>query len=176
MVDVGAESRCSDAGVFGNSELKARLEGNTLSVPPLSKVGQYELPFVLIGDEAYPLSPYLMRPYPRRSQLDLKKRFTITVKAEQEELLKVLSTTLCLHNFIISKELVKHSRDRRYFNCTDNDKQQPSLAIQSIIKQANNVSSSNLSRVYRERFANYFMKEGAVNWQWEKAQTMISKF
>lgn len=75
--------------------------------------------------------------------------------------------TVCLHNFIISKELVKHSRDRRYLNCTD--KQQPSLAIQNIIKQANNVSSSNLSRVYRERFANYFMKEGAVNWQWEKA-------
>jgi len=95
LVDVGAEGRCSDAGVFANSELKARLEGNTLSVPPPSKVGQYELPFVLIGDEAYPLLPYLMRPYPRRSQLDLKKkRFTITVKAEQEELLKVLLASL----------------------------------------------------------------------------------
>ena len=76
--------------------------------------------------------------------------------------------TLCLHNFIINKELLKHSTDRRYLNLTDNDKQQQSLAIQSI-KQANNVFSSNLSRVYRERFVNYFMKEGAVNWQWEKA-------
>lgn len=185
MVDVGAEGRCSDAGVFANSELKARLEGNTLSVPPPSKVGQYELPFVLIGDEAYPLLPYLMRPYPRRSQLDLKKkvynyrqsrarrvvesafgilvarwrifRRPINTYVKKAEI--IVLATLCLHNFIISKELLKHSRDRRYLNCTDNDKQQPSLALRSMIKQANNVSSSNLSRVYRERFANYFMKK-----------------
>ncbi|XP_025986035.2 protein ANTAGONIST OF LIKE HETEROCHROMATIN PROTEIN 1-like [Solenopsis invicta] len=74
LIDVGAEGRRSDAGVFANSKIKSRLDANTLNVPPPSLVGQYELPFVLVGDEAYQLSSYLMRPYPKSSQLNLRKR------------------------------------------------------------------------------------------------------
>lgn len=50
------------------------------------------------------------------------------------------------------------------------DEQQISLGIEKIRDQVNrDIISHNLSRVYREEFANYFVNEGAVEWQWEKA-------
>ena len=39
---------------------------------PLSDV---ELPFVILGDEAYPLLSYLMRPYPRRHRTECRRLF-----------------------------------------------------------------------------------------------------
>lgn len=38
----------------------------TVKFPPDTRIGDRELPHVLIGDEAFPLKPYLMRPYPGR--------------------------------------------------------------------------------------------------------------
>jgi len=36
--------------------------------------------------------------------------------------------------------------------------------------QVNQYENSNqLPNIYRERFSKYFMNEGAVEWQWEKA-------
>lgn len=196
LVDVGAEGRRSDAGVFANSKIKSGLDSNTLNVPPPSVVGQSELPFILVADEAYPLSSYLMRPYPKSSQLDLKKKVfnyrlsrarrviesafgilaarwrilrrpinTYVLKAE-----KMVLATVCLHNFIITKELEKRPQERQYLQYNGHDRQQISLGIRKIQNQANqDVISHNLSRIYRERFAYYFVNEGAVQWQWEKA-------
>lgn len=197
LVDVGAEGRRSDAGVFANSAIKSRLEANTLNVPEPSAVGQYKLPFVLLGDDAYPLSPYLMRSYARSSQLDLRKKIynyrhsrarrvvesafgilaarwrifrrpinTYVLKAE-----KMVLATICLHNYIISKELEKRPQERRYLIYNDNDRQQTSLGMRNLSNNMNNLISNNLSNEYRERFANYFVNEGAVEWQWEKAAT-----
>jgi len=59
--------------LFAASSIKARLEAS-LNVPAPSTVGQNVLPYVFVGDEAYPLTTYLMRPYPKRSDLDLKKK------------------------------------------------------------------------------------------------------
>lgn len=183
--------------MFANSSIKSRLEANTLNVPEPSAVGQYKLPFVLLGDDAYPLSPYLMRSYARSSQLDLRKKIynyrhsrarrvvesafgilaarwrifrrpinTYVLKAE-----KMVLATICLHNYIISKELEKRPQERRYLMYNDNDRQQTSLGMRNMSNNMNNLISNNLSNEYRERFANYFVNEGAVEWQWEKAAT-----
>lgn len=78
--------------------------------------------------------------------------------------------TVCLHNFIITKELEKRPQERQYLQYNGHDRQQISLGIRKIQNQANqDVISHNLSRIYRERFAYYFVNEGAVQWQWEKA-------
>ncbi|KMQ86860.1 nuclease harbi1 [Lasius niger] len=66
IIDVGSEGRRSDAGVFAASSIKARLETDSLNVPAPSTVGQSVLPYVFVGNEAYPLTVYLMRPYPKK--------------------------------------------------------------------------------------------------------------
>jgi hypothetical protein len=64
-IDVGAYGKQSDDGTFRHSSLYQLLSSNNFNMPnskklPLSDV---ELPFGILGDEAYPLLSYLMRPY-----------------------------------------------------------------------------------------------------------------
>lgn len=56
-IDIGAQGRHSDGGVFDHCSLRHMIEQNKLHIPEN---------FVFVGDEAFPLKSYLMRPYPRR--------------------------------------------------------------------------------------------------------------
>ena len=75
-VDIGAYGRQSDAGVFSNSELGEALAApNSLNLPAAEPIPGAEhlgpMPYVVVGDEAFPLQQHVMRPYPgRKSTLD----------------------------------------------------------------------------------------------------------
>nr|CAI5856878.1 unnamed protein product [Callosobruchus analis] len=68
MIDVGAYGKDSDAGVFSNSPIYQNIENGTVPLPKGQKLPNSEqiCPFVFIGDEAFPLRTYLLRPFPRR--------------------------------------------------------------------------------------------------------------
>lgn len=76
-IEVGGKGKQSDGGTFIASTLFRLLESGKFNVPPPQMLpgSAIALPNVLIGDEAYPLKPYLMRPYPRRSLTPQKKNF-----------------------------------------------------------------------------------------------------
>jgi len=159
-------------------------------------VGEKELPYVLVADEAYSLAPYLMRPYPRRSHLDLRKKvynyrlsrarriienafgilvarwriFRRPINISVSKANNIVLATICLHNFVITHEMEKRPQERQYLCYNDNDKQQTSCLTSLPKRISQDVSSNNLSTIYRERFADYFFNEGAVEWQWEKAE------
>jgi len=68
-IDVGAYGKESDGGIFSHSNLSQQLENGALNanqekVLPGSNIA---LPHFLVGDEAYPLKTYLMRPYPQKN-------------------------------------------------------------------------------------------------------------
>ncbi|XP_049513040.1 uncharacterized protein LOC125940654 [Dermacentor silvarum] len=66
-VEVGRSGGESDGGVFGRSTLCKALETGKLGIPqPTAIPGGHVAPYVILGDEAFPLKEYLMRPYPRR--------------------------------------------------------------------------------------------------------------
>ena len=69
-VNIGSAGREGDAGVFGQSKLYHSLECNSLHIPPPCLVNgtDVELPYVIVGDEAFPMKKYLMRPYPGRGK------------------------------------------------------------------------------------------------------------
>ncbi|XP_044744261.1 protein ALP1-like [Coccinella septempunctata] len=66
-IDVGAYGKESDGGIFSNSNLSDKLESGALGAKSLAALPgtTIKVPHVLLGDEAYPLKTYLMRPFPR---------------------------------------------------------------------------------------------------------------
>jgi hypothetical protein len=65
---VGVHGKRSDGGIFRHSSLYQLLSSKNSNMPNAKKLppSDVELPFVIIGDEAYPLLSYVMRPYSRR--------------------------------------------------------------------------------------------------------------
>jgi len=67
-VDVGQYGRVSDGNIFANSNIAMHLARQNIGLPPDGNLGGIPLPYIVIGDEAFPLKRYLMRPYPRSAR------------------------------------------------------------------------------------------------------------
>lgn len=65
---VGAEGSASDAGVFNKSSLRRRLEEETLGVPEADPLpgDDRDTEYFFVGDDAFPLRKWLMKPFPHR--------------------------------------------------------------------------------------------------------------
>ncbi|XP_011684617.1 PREDICTED: uncharacterized protein LOC105447969 [Wasmannia auropunctata] len=141
-VDIGVPGRQGDAHVFKNSSVGLLLERNQFHLPPPEPL--YEdgpiLPFVLVGDEAFPLTAYMMRPYPGKNELIVDKRIynyrlsrarrtvenVFGILANQWRLLrrpiiaqvtnatKMVQAIVCLHNW-----LRKHDVERENYVVQD---------------------------------------------------------
>ena len=75
--DICNDGRQSDGGVFAASDLGFALEQGQLCLPKPRCPEKYDkaLPLVCVGDEAFPLKEYLIKPYPRIS-LNTMQRIT----------------------------------------------------------------------------------------------------
>ncbi|KAK7877296.1 hypothetical protein WMY93_031988 [Mugilogobius chulae] len=73
------DGRSSDGGLFTSSDLGRGMESGTLHVSPSAPLpGAPHLgpaPFVMVGDAAFPLKTYLMRPYPAHDLTHDKRIF-----------------------------------------------------------------------------------------------------
>ena len=69
LIDIGDAGRHSDGGVLSNSSFGQALESGCLSLPPPRELpGTHtQVPFVFVGDEAFPLRTNMLRPYPGRN-------------------------------------------------------------------------------------------------------------
>lgn len=65
FIDIGSYGSISDGGIFGKSALYKAIEQNKLNLPETS---------VILGDEAFPLRRYLMKPYPRSKRLSYEQK------------------------------------------------------------------------------------------------------
>lgn len=193
FLDIGAEGRQSDGGVFRKSKLYTALEENTLQIPPPAAVGAKGpiLPYVIVADEAFSLKSYMMRPYSRSQNLDRRKRifnyrlsrarrviestFGILVarwKIYRKPIVasltlseRIVQATCCLHNFIINCE-----GNDRYYSTLAVNHEVASEGLQDITNSRYyEINSSRNVANIRTKFAMYFEGDGAIPWQWEKA-------
>lgn len=125
--NVGAQGRVSDAGLFAHSDLRKAMDQSLLNVPPPEPLPNSSavVPYMFVGDEAYPLRTDLMKPYPFR-QMDHDQRifnyrlsrarrvvenafgilanrlrvFRSTICLEPEKVTKITMASLCIHNYL----------------------------------------------------------------------------
>ena len=77
-VDVGANGRISDGGVWANCSLSRLLEEGRLAIPTPSTPpnSDRKLPYVFVADDAFPLKNNIMKPFPFRQQTDRQRIFS----------------------------------------------------------------------------------------------------
>lgn len=71
FVDIGAYGRRSDGGIFQDCVIGQKFDADEMNVPKPAAIaeGGRVLPYCLVGDEAFPLKTYMLRPYPGRNGL-----------------------------------------------------------------------------------------------------------
>ena len=116
-VNTGASGSSSDAQIFNHSKLKRRIENGTLGLPPPEPLGPGgpNIHYFLLGDDAFAMMPWLVKPYSRR-QLTREERianyrssrgrrvaensFGILVKRFRD----IVLTCVVLHNMLRSHQ------------------------------------------------------------------------
>lgn len=61
IVDIGAQGRHSDGGIFKHSAMGQRFYNNTLDLPDSSAISvRHTVPYVILADEAFQLTQFTM--------------------------------------------------------------------------------------------------------------------
>lgn len=186
-VDVGCNGRISDGGVFKNSSLYGAIKNKTLNIPPprVMEDNCMQLPYVIVADDAFPLSPNIMKPYPFRN-LSVEKRiynyrlsrarrivenafgilsrrfqiFLSPMKIQPERAEKVILLACALHNLM---EEDSRSFSKNFLTNTDIIDKCEGKGWLPLTSYPMN--SSNDAKKTREAFCTYFNTVGAVPWQ-----------
>lgn len=135
-IDVGGYGKQSDGGTFKASDLYRALTERQLQLPPPAALPQSNIvaPYVFIADEAYPLLPFLLKPYSgtnlpvdqdsfnkrlsrSRKSIEcafgiLNSKWTLLSKCIDTDVRLADSIVKCiciLHNTIIDREGMEHS-------------------------------------------------------------------
>ncbi|XP_028410737.1 protein ALP1-like [Dendronephthya gigantea] len=131
LVDIGDNGRHSDGGIFQSSEIGVGMVTNLLGFPearPLTGTSTVT-PFLIVGDEAFPLMKNMMRPYPgkflpenqqifnyrlSRARRVVENAFGIAASrfrilrreiiAKPAKVEKIVMAVVALHNFLIMSE------------------------------------------------------------------------
>nr|CAI5858546.1 unnamed protein product [Callosobruchus analis] len=121
VIETGYAGRNSDGGIFRASSMKNLLSNSQLDIPPPSKLplDDYDdcrFPYYFVGDEAFPLSGYLMRPYSKRSGRKtiectfgmMTEKFQVlstAIRVRDENAVNNIIKSVCvLHNYVRTRE------------------------------------------------------------------------
>ncbi|XP_046384982.1 protein ALP1-like [Ischnura elegans] len=188
VVDIGAQGRHSDGGIFANSIMGWNFQAGQMNLPPPDKFHQNyeECPYFMVGDEAFGLTEYLLRPYPGRNRgrltyeqqvfnyrLSLARKTiecTFGMLAQRWRILRkpiiaaeetvdgIVKAAVVLHNFL--RDLEEERGERNYLAVGDEDGEgMPDVANAGIGNHTRRAA-----RV-RDIMKSYFCNEGAVPWQ-----------
>jgi DDE superfamily endonuclease len=187
-VDVGAQGRLNDAGVFNNCSLSGRLLHNQLSIPAASVITNTDIlcPYMIVADDAFPMSTFLMKPYSRRGmqkhELIFNYRFSrarrvvenafgilanrfrvfrgpIAVKHTNAKSIVLAATAL--HNMLRAQTI---NNDNELQDDTDYGSSGNSAFVNMAPCHATG-RQMDQPRKLRDKLAHYFLGDGAVEWQ-----------
>lgn len=132
LVDIGQYGSNNDSGVLSNSTMGKAFEDGTINFPASEHLPGCDLPslpYFIVGDEIFPLKPWLMRPYPGQNISEEKSIFNYRLSrarrviencfgilvarwrifrspilASVETVVKITQAAICLHNYLKQTE------------------------------------------------------------------------
>lgn len=181
-VDIGAYGKSADCTIFKNSKLFQKLNNNELNIPEsrLLKGSHIANPFVLIGDEGFGISKFLMRPY-GGNFLTVKKRVfnyrlsrarryiecSFGILANKWRIFhRPLNVSIDLAEKIVQASCVLHNfvRERDGYNF------EHTLTVEGMVDMVPDATRGGRAiNDIRDRLANYFLSnEGQIPWQLQR--------
>ena len=191
-VDIGAAGCAGDAGVYGESTLKEAIASNSINIPPptyLKGNSAFQVNYHIVGDDAFPMSNNLMKPYPHRNlardkqifnyRLSQARRvvenafgilahrwrvFLNTIKMCPD---KLIFAACCLHNYLVEKNKSAYISVMDVENADHtvsegiwrNDQKLAGLQSCSTHNPPRN------AKAQRDVLTEYFNNQGSVLWQ-----------
>lgn len=175
-----------DGGIFKASIMGQRFENKEIDLPPPCPLSNLNnniyVPYILVGDAAFQLNEYTLRPYPgnrlnrtreifnyrlSRARRVVENAFGIMaskwriyrkpINASLKTTESIVKATVCLHNLLLSTPYYINTADMCQ-NVIQNN------AIEDISSMGSN-THSRLAAEIRDTFAQYFVEEGSVPWQ-----------
>ncbi|KAM4052562.1 uncharacterized protein ACNLHF_002468 [Anomaloglossus baeobatrachus] len=179
-IDVGAYGSTGDSRVLRTSQIGQQIlqDCGTLPAPRPLPGSTDPVPFVMVSDEAFPLLPNLLRPYPRRGLNARRRIFNYRLSRARRHVectfgimssqWRIFHTPIQLNSdtvdTVIKACCVLHNYAREYSYEVVEETQQPLLL--PVMNQSFG-RPTNTGILVRETFADYFMSpEGAVHWQY----------
>jgi hypothetical protein len=181
--NVGVNGRISDGGVFAQSKLAEAMNLKSLNCPQASPLpGQTtNTPYVIVADDAFPLSEYLMKPFPDRNLSDDKRIFNYRLSRARrvvenafgilanrfrvllnpislavDKVQQITLTCVLLHNYLATEN------GQTYTDISADYQELPKVAVQGGNRYTNTAKN------IREQFRTFFVSTfGFVSWQEE---------
>ena len=153
-INVGCPGRCNDSGIFERSTLKKKLLDRKFKEQSIS-VGGIEIPVVILGDSAFRLTEFLMKPYPFHiSATESEKKFNYALskcrrvvenafghlKARFRRIGKGLDNSLKNVNIIIKCCCVLHN----FLNEQNEKINERWIQVQNMYEESNNKPQPNV--------------------------------
>lgn len=191
-IDVGSYGRNSDSSILSHSEMGKQLETGTFGMPDDKVLPGTDIsaPCVILGDEAFTLSSYMMRPYPRASTREHNKliynyrhcrarrvsenafgimaqKFRIyrtPLAVHVDTVTKIVKATCALHNFMRSKTMAG-------VVAGEEDDADVSLVESGALEDLEPTNRRAKTAAYeiRDKFSDYFNStNGSVPWQCQR--------
>ncbi|CAI6359343.1 unnamed protein product [Macrosiphum euphorbiae] len=194
LVDIRAPGRCSDGGVFRSSNIGKAFANKTINLPEPIEIDGVNgpIPYFMVGDGAFPLTEYLMRPYPGRGRSTMPKdedifnyrlsrarrtienafgilasRFRIFRKpiiASEKTIINITKATIVLHNFI-KKVRNRLSMYNQTISCSASNMQTDELQGLVPINRAGSNHYSSNAKEKRDKLKIYVNHAGALEYQ-----------
>lgn len=186
-VDVGGNRRASDSAVFRDSTLNISMEKKTLGLPEGS---------VIVGDDAFPLRPDLMKPFSKHGltneerifnyRLSRARRvsenafgilawrfrvFSRPIELKPDTIDKVIWAACSMHNWLrkTSRNGLQPILDREDFNSGEVSlgEWRHSVNMLSPLSRLGSNHASHTAQVVRQTYVKYFTEENTLPWQWD---------
>lgn len=195
FIDVGSPGSDGDANVFSRSTFGSEIltGGNSLNFPPDAMLQNEETPYFLVGDDAFPLTSRIMKPYSgnnltneqkmfnyrlSRARRTIENAFGILVKrwaCLQTDFLchvdkaKFVASACCaLHNFLLNR------RCAVYMNHVHTNEDMPESEWAAASTSLDGIASyrgrpRQRANNLRDRLCHYFNNVLTLPWQFERA-------